>query len=70
MDNGSARELFKQFVTARKQAGLPTKGITYGALVQRLAREAPKLREQHGDVRFEVHSEGGKVRLRARSSRG
>ena len=41
--------------------------ITYGALVQKLAKELPKLQKKHGDaVRFEVATVNGKVRLKAR----
>ncbi|NVB42558.1 hypothetical protein G6O69_32340 [Pseudenhygromyxa sp. WMMC2535] len=67
VDAKQARELYKQFVAAKKAAGESTSGLTYGKLVDRLAREVPRLREQHGDnFRFEVASVGGKVRLRAR----
>ena len=67
VDAKHARELYKQFVAAKKAAGEPTAGLTYGKLVDRLAREVPKLREKHGtDIAFEVSTVGGKVRLRAR----
>lgn len=68
VDAGEVRELFKKFVAAKKAAGEPTEGLTYGKLVDKLARELPSLRAKHGgDIRFEVATEGGKVRLRARS---
>jgi hypothetical protein len=67
LDAGEARALFKQFVAAKKAAGEPVSGLTYGRLVEKLAKEVPKLQEKHGDaIRFEVSTEGGKVRLRAR----
>lgn len=65
-----ARSLFKQFVAAKKAAGEPVSGLTYGRLVDKLAREVPKLQEKHGDgFRFEVATVNGKVRLRARKRR-
>ncbi len=67
MSAGEARQLFKQFVQAKKAAGESTTGITYGALVKKLAREVPKLKQKHGSkVSFEVTTVDGKVRLRAR----
>ena len=67
VDSKSARNLFKQFVAAKRSVGDQTDGITYGALVSKLAREVPKLREKHGDrVRFEVAIVEGRVQLRAR----
>jgi hypothetical protein len=67
LDASEARALFKQFVAAKKAAGEPIDGLTYGRLVEKLAREVPKLQERHGEqIRFEVATEGGKVRLRAR----
>jgi len=67
MDAKEARELFKSFVQAKRAAGEKTEGITYGALVRKLANEVPKLEAKHGGkVRFEVATEGGRVRLRAR----
>lgn len=70
MDAGEARELFKQFVAAKKAAGEPVAGLTYGKLVDKLSRELPDLRAKHGgDIRFEVATVDGKVRLRARSRR-
>lgn len=68
MDAGEARDLFKQFVAAKKAAGEPTAGLTYGKLVDKLSRELPDLQAKHGgDIRFEVATVNGKVRLRARS---
>lgn len=67
IDASEARALFKQFVAAKKAAGEPVGGLTYGRLVEKLAKEVPKLQEKHGEaIRFEVATEGGKVRLRAR----
>jgi hypothetical protein len=67
IDAGEARTLFKEFVAAKKAAGEPVSGLTYGRLIEKLAKEVPKLQEKHGDaIRFEVATEGGKVRLRAR----
>jgi hypothetical protein len=68
VDAVEARELFKQFVAAKKAAGEPVAGLTYGKLIDKLARELPDLRAKHGgDIRFEVATVNGKVRLRARS---
>ena len=67
LDAKEARDLFKQFVAAKKAAGEPIKGLTYGKLVNKLARDVPKLQEKHGGtIRFEVATVNGKVRLRAR----
>ena len=57
------------YVAAKKAAGESTTGITYGALVKKLARDVPKLRSQYGSARtieFEVATEKGRVRLRAK----
>ena len=68
VDAGEARELFKQFVAAKKAVGEPIAGLTYGKLVDKLSRELPQLEEKHGgSIRFEVATVNGKVRLRARS---
>lgn len=67
MDPREARDLFKNFVQAKRAAGEKIEGITYGALVKKLANEVPKLEKKHGGkVRFEVATIDGKVRLRAR----
>jgi hypothetical protein len=67
MDAAEARTLFKQFVAAKQAVGESTNGLTYGRLIDKLAREVPKLQKMHGEeIRFEVSTEGGKVRLRAR----
>lgn len=67
LDARQTRALFREYMTAKKAAGEKTDGLTYGAMVKKLAHEFPKLQERHGkDVRFEVTTVGGKVRLRAR----
>jgi hypothetical protein len=68
LDPKNLREVFKQLVKAKKAAGESTDGLTYAALCRKLTREAPKLREKHKceQVRFEVQTVGGRVRLRAR----
>lgn len=67
VDPKQARELFKQFVAAKRAAGESVEGVTYGRLLEKLAREVPKLQERHGSaIRFEVATVDGKVRLRAR----
>jgi hypothetical protein len=69
-DAKEARALFKQFVAAKKAAGESVQGLTYGRMVDKLAREVPKLQKKHGDAfRFEVATIDGKVRLRARKRR-
>lgn len=61
------RLLFQDLVRAKQAAGEDVQGLTERALARKLAREVPKLREQHGGpVRFEVATVAGKVRLRAR----
>lgn len=69
MDGASVRRLYEDLVAAKRAAGEKTDGLTYKALVRKLAREAPKLRERHGgkDVRFEVANVKGKITLRARA---
>jgi hypothetical protein len=71
MDAGAVRKLYEDLVAAKRAAGEKTDGLTYNALVRKLAREAPKLQERHGgkSVRFEVAEVGGKVTLRARTGR-
>lgn len=67
MNASEARELFKEFVAAKKAAGESTSGLTYGRLVEKLAKELPVLQEKHGaGIRFEVTTVNGKVQLRAR----
>lgn len=67
VDPKQARELFKQFVAAKRAAGESVEGLTYGRLLDKLSREVPKLQETHGvGIRFEVATVNGKVRLRAR----
>ena len=50
MNAKEARELFKNFVQAKRAAGENTSGITYGALVKKLARDVPKLRQRYAAV--------------------
>lgn len=68
IDEGHIKEVFAALVQAKRAAGESIEGITYAALVRKISREAPKLRERHGceSVRFEVATVDGKVRLRAR----
>jgi hypothetical protein len=67
VDPKAARELFKQFVAAKKAAGESIEGLTYGRMLDKLSKEVPKLQEKHGaGLRFEVATVDGKVRLRAR----
>jgi hypothetical protein len=67
VDPKAARELFKQFVAAKKAAGESVEGLTYGRMLDKLSKEVPKLQEKHGaGLRFEVATVDGKVRLRAR----
>lgn len=69
LDARQTRALFREYVTAKRAAGEKTDGLTYGAMVKKLATEFPKLQQRHGkDVRFEVTTVNGKVRLRARRS--
>lgn len=67
MKGSDVRKLFHDLLQAKRAAGEDTQGLTERALARKLARELPKLREQHGSaVAFEVATVGGKVRLRAR----
>ena len=67
MKGADVRRLFQDLVQAKRAAGEDVEGLTERALARKLARELPKLREQHGGaVRFEVATVDGKVRLRAR----
>jgi hypothetical protein len=68
VDEAHVREVYRQLVLAKHAAGESIEGVTYAALVRKISREAPKLRERHGceQVRFEVATVDGKVRLRAR----
>ncbi len=68
LDPEHLRDVFKQLVKAKKAAGESLEGLTFAALCRKLAREAPKLRQKHActTLRFEVATDGGKVRLRSR----
>lgn len=67
MKGTEVKRLFQDLVQAKRAAGEDVDGLTERALARKLARELPKLREQHGGpVRFEVATVAGKVRLRAR----
>ena len=67
MKGSDVRRLFQDLVQAKRAAGEEVEGLTERALARKLARELPKLREQHGGpVKFEVATVAGKVRLRAR----
>ena len=70
IDPKHLREVFKELVRAKKAAGESTKGLTYAAMVRKLNREAPKLKARHkcASLRFEVSTEGGKVKLLSRPS--
>jgi hypothetical protein len=63
-----ARALFKELVEKKRAAGEKTDGLTYGALLSKLSKQVPKLKERHGDAafRFEVATDGGRVRLKAK----
>jgi hypothetical protein len=67
MKGVEVRRLFQDLVQAKRAAGEDVQGLTERALARKLARELPKLREQHGGaVKFEVATVAGKVSLRAR----
>jgi hypothetical protein len=67
MKGVEVRRLFQDLVQAKRAAGEEVDGLSERALARKLARELPKLREQHGGpVKFEVATVAGKVRLRAR----
>ena len=73
IDHGVARRLFKEYVSAKKAAGQATKGLSYGKMLKKLSIEANRLKEKLGDdveVRFEVKTIDGKVRLRALRDKG
>ena len=66
--SGEVRALFKELVAAKRAAGESVAGLTYGSLVQKLAKSVPKIRDRHGcdGVQFEVTTTGGKVKLKAK----
>ena len=67
VDPAEVRALYKDLVRAKKAAGEPIEGLSYGRLVRKLAQDLPRLRDKHGtDVRLEVYTRDGKVRMRAR----
>ena len=68
LDPENLRDVFRQLVKAKKAAGESLDGLTFAALCRKLAREAPKLQKKHNctTLRFEVSTDGGKVRLRSR----
>lgn len=67
IDPRETRELFRQYVSAKRAAGESTRGISYAAMSKQIARDLPKLRERHGaGVRLEVAKVGNRVTLRAR----
>lgn len=67
INSKEARQLFKELVKAKRELGEPTKGMNYGTLVAKLAKEYPKLEAAHGsDFRFVVTTRNGQVKLSAR----
>lgn len=70
VDPKETRELFRQYISAKRAAGESTQGISYAAMSKQIARDLPKLRARHGDgVRLEVAKVGDRVTLRARLSK-
>ncbi|MEE9381882.1 MAG: MXAN_5187 C-terminal domain-containing protein [Nannocystaceae bacterium] len=68
---GELRQLYEQYVEARRVMGQGTGRVSYEALAAKLQRQIPKLEARHGvRVRLEVVTEHGKVRFRARPQRG
>jgi hypothetical protein len=67
LDPGHLQEVYRSLVQAKKAAGESMDGLTYAALCRKLAREAPRVKEKHKceQVRFEVQTVDGRVRLRA-----
>ncbi|MEM6292139.1 MAG: MXAN_5187 C-terminal domain-containing protein [Myxococcota bacterium] len=67
IDPAHLRDVFKELVKAKRAAGESTQGLTYQALVRKLTKEAPKLKQKHGceKLQFSVSTRGGKVRLRS-----
>lgn len=73
IDHGVARRLFKEYVQAKKAAGQSTKGLSYGKMLAKLSAEAGRLKDKLGanvEVRFQVKTIDGKVRLRALRDKG
>lgn len=69
MKGAEVDRLFRELVRAKQAAGEDVQGLTVRALARKLSRELPRLQQRHGgQVRFEVATVGGKVRLRARSA--
>lgn len=66
-DLPEARALYEHYVQAKRAAGQSTKGLSYSAMMQQIARQIPKLKAKHnGKVRFEVATKNGQVKLLAK----
>lgn len=66
-DLPEARALYEHYVQAKREAGQSTKGLSYSAMMQQIARQIPKLKAKHnGKVRFEVATKNGQVKLLAK----
>lgn len=62
----SMRQVYDQYVAAKRKANEPTEGLTYEKLRRSLERQAENLRVSHGDrkVDFEVVSLNGRTMIR------
>jgi hypothetical protein len=65
MTDDRVRQLFVEYVDARRKQNEPTASITYDAMSRTLRESSAKLREKHGkDVDFEVAVKDGKAVLK------
>ncbi len=66
-EEGHFREVFEQFVEAKKQCGEPTSGLTYAKFSQTLRKNRDQIVTRHGAarVRFTVYVKEGKAALKA-----
>jgi hypothetical protein len=60
------REVFAQYVDAKRRGNEPTDGLTYDKLRRSLDRQAEQLRSKHGnrEIDFEVITQDGRTRIR------
>ncbi len=67
MTRDDVQQLLDSFITARRALGQGTEGLTLETLVRKIHNEVPKIQAKHGceQVRFEVTTVQGKVKLRA-----
>lgn len=59
------RQIYSEYVQARRSRNEPTASVTYDAIARNLRESSAKLREKHGrSVDFEVSVKDGKTILK------